>query len=255
MYKGKGKFFRIKENRRVFDEIKHLKTKYDIGFIYFVDPDFLAKSQSQLEEFAEIYKKEVKLPFWAEARAEDITEKRALLLEEMGCSGIAVGVESGNERIRNLVLKKGISEEAILKAFRILKKRNIVLCANNIIGIPDETRKDIFDTVEINRKIGLDNPIVNIFNPYRGTPLRDVCVERGYIEKDALSADYRAEAVLDMPQLSKKDIEGLQRTFPMYVKFPKALYPLIRFAEGNDFIFSLLAKYYSWKYLRKGRKK
>lgn len=254
MYKDKGRFFRIKDARRVIDEIKYLKAKFNIGFIKFVDPDFLAKSYRQLQEFAEIYK-EINIPFWAEARAEYISQDKIKLLEDIGCKGFAVGIESGSEYIRNKILKKGVSNERIIKAFEILKKSKMKICANNMIGVPFETRKEIFETIKINRIVNLDNPIVNIFNPYRGTELRDFCVQEEFISKDSLAGDYRCETVLDMPQISKEEIYGLQRTFPLYVKLPKLFYPLIRLAERSDTMFNILSKFYTRRYLKEQQNK
>ncbi|MFC2048986.1 B12-binding domain-containing radical SAM protein, partial [Elusimicrobiota bacterium] len=248
MYRDKGRFFRIKDNVKVMEEINYLKKRYNINFIKIVDPDFLAKSRNQFLEFTELYK-EIKIPFWAEARAGDITEEKVQLLEEIGCRGFAVGLESGNEYIRKEILDKNVSNKTIIEAFKILKKTNMKICANNMIGIPHEGRKEIFDTIRINKAINLDNPIVNIFNPYRGTPLRDLCVKEGYITEDSLAGDYRSETVLEMPQISKEELYGLQRTFPLYVKLPKVLYPLIKVAEKSDLVFQIFSKYYSWKYL------
>ena len=45
-------------------------------------------------------------------------------------------------------------------------------------------------TIELNRQIpAYDALTVNIFTPYNGTVLRDVCVKEGYIEKDYIVSD------------------------------------------------------------------
>ena len=55
-----------------------------------------------------------------------------------------------------------------------------------------------------------------------------------------------------MPQLSKAEIEGLLRTFPLYVRMPKRKFSLIRQAEQNtpkgNIMFKKLAKEYQKKY-------
>ena len=37
-----------------------------------------------------------------------------------------------------------------------------------------------------------------------------------------------------MPQLSKEDVAGLQRTFIMYSEFPRWMFPVIKVAEKDD---------------------
>jgi anaerobic magnesium-protoporphyrin IX monomethyl ester cyclase len=55
-----------------------------------------------------------------------------------------------------------------------------------------------------------------------------------------------------MPQLPKDEIEGLLRTFPLYIKMPKRKFPLIKLAEQNtpegNVAFKKLAKEYQEKY-------
>lgn len=250
VYQKYGGFYREKSMERLIAEITYFKNKYDLGFVMFVDGDFLSGGEARFLKFIELYQS-LKIPFWCETRAENITEKRVKLLEEAGCKGIALGVESGNQKIRYHLLKKYISDETIIKAFQMLRKSKIIVCANNMIGFPYESRKEIFDTIELNRKLNLNNPIVNIFNPYRGTELRDICVKKGYISEDTLAGDYRGQCVLNMPQISKEELLGLQRTFPLYVKLPKLVYPLIRLAEKSDLLFKVFSNFYTWLYLRK----
>jgi len=250
IYDGKGRFFRKREIEKVIAEIKYFKEKYDIGFIKFVDADFLAKSRREFLKFAELYKT-LKIPFWAEARADTVTEEKVKLLEEIGCKGFAIGIESGNLYIRNEVMKKCVSQEQIERAIKILQSTNMRICTNIMIGMPFETREMIFDTISFLRRLKITNPVVNIFNPYRGTYLHDVCVKKGYLPKGYLAGDYRGECVLNMPQLSKEEILGLQRTFPMYVNFPKKMWPSIELAESSDEKFEQLSKIYTEKYLNK----
>jgi len=248
LYKGKGIFFRIKSPERIVEEVKHFKKKYNLSFIKFVDADFLCKSEKTFLKFVKLYKK-VKVPFWCEARAENITEKRVKLLESIGCEGMALGLESGNETIRNKLIKKNLKRETIIKAFKILRKSKMRICVNVIIGFPFESRKEIFDTIRLVRELNIDNPIVNIFNPYRGTELHEICVKEGFMSKDTLAGDYRGEFVLDMPQITKEELYGIQRAFPLYVKFPRILYPLIRLSERSDLLFKIFSKIYTWMYL------
>jgi len=248
IYDGQGRFFRVRDIEKTIAEIRYLKDKYDINFIKFVDADFLAKSKKDFNKFVEMYKK-IKIPFWAEARADMITDEKAKALEDIGCKGFAIGIESGNEFIRNDILKKDVSNEQIEKAIKILKKTDMRICVNIIIGIPFETREMIFDTINFLRKIKIHNPIVNIFNPYRGTPLYDLCVKEKYLPKGYLAGDYRGECVLNMPQVTKEEILGLQRTFPLYVNFDKDKWDEIRKAETDDKVFEKLSKIYVKEFL------
>jgi radical SAM superfamily enzyme YgiQ (UPF0313 family) len=111
---------------------------------------------------------------------------------------------------------------------------DIPVVANNIIGYPDETRELVFDTIELNRQLNCDDTNAFIFAPYHGTPLRDLCVKKGYIKKDTLAEIYTKGSLLTMPSMAKQEIEALCKTFVLYVKLPKKLYPLIKKSEENS---------------------
>ena len=80
-----------------------------------------------------------------------------------------------------------------------------------------------------------------------------MAVEKGYISKDEIAGDYRSDAKLDMPQLSKEEVKGLQRTFPLYVNFPKEMWPEIKkaekFTEEGNSTFKKVSNIYKEKYL------
>jgi len=252
-YKGQ-RYVRFKSPKRVVEEVSYIKEKYGVKFINIIDTDLFARSTKEFEKLANQYKT-VKIPFWAEGRVATVNERKVKLLNEMGCKGFAFGIESGNEHIRNDILKKGVSNEQIIKAFSFFKNTEILITANNMIGLPYEKRKEIFETIELNRKLlSMNSKLrssVAIFTPYEGTYLKEVCLKEGYISSDAFAGDYRGNFPLNMPQISRKELMGLHRTFLMYVKFPKEMWPQIKIAEQDDEMFEKLREIYIRKYLIK----
>jgi len=195
----------------------------------------------------------VGLPFWIEARPESVTEEYVDILESVRCEGISIGIESGDENIRKSVLGRDITNETTIKAFKLFENSKIRVSANNIIGFPTETRENIFQTIELNRRINTKGVMVSFFSPYRGSSLREVCELEGYLKEEDIAKDYRLAPTLDMPQLSRSELAGLQRTFPMYVKFPKNEWPLIRICEGQgpeaDRIYEEMSRIYTERFL------
>lgn len=233
IYKPTGMYYRKKKIERVIDEIKFYRQQYGLEYVYFTSETFLSLSEEEFSAFAVLYGK-IRIPFWFQTRPETIKENRIRILEKIGCDRITIGVESGSERIRRGVLRRNLSNKEIIRAFKIMASSSIPVSVNNIIGIPDETREDVFDTIALNRAIKADSITVCIFTPYRGSHLRQYCLDKGYISDDDDSADIRRHSILRMPSLSREEISGLVRTFPLYVKFPKKDYALIRKAERLD---------------------
>jgi radical SAM superfamily enzyme YgiQ (UPF0313 family) len=243
-----GGYYREQDIDRLVEEMAEKKAQYDLAYVYLVAESFLTTTRSRIERFGKLYGEKVGLPFWVEARPESITPDKVELLKEIGCEGISVGLESGNFELRQTKLGRNIKDETIIKAFDLLRESGIRVSANNIIGFPSETREMIFETIELNRRIQANGVMVSYFSPYKGCTLREVCELEGYIKDDEIAMDYRLGPSMDMPQLRAVELAGLHRTFPLYVKFPKEVWPEIKKAEAftpeGDAAFAKLAERY-----------
>lgn len=251
----KDTFHREKLIDKFVVEIKEAIKDYKINYVYFTDESFLSMSQKRFQEFIEKYKKEIRLPFFIETRAETVKPGYVKSLEEAGCDGIAIGIESGSLEIRKKLLKRFMGEDIIINAFREFENTKIRVSTNNIIGFPFETRENIMQTVEINRKINSDSVIVNAFRPYSGTELRKICIESGLISPGERAEDNRDYGALDNGVMSSEEIEGIRKVFNLYVKFPKERWSEIRKAESDEELRKNLNKEYQEKnmlYKKKG---
>lgn len=250
---NQGIFSRRKNINRLIEEIRYLAKEYNPGLLYIIDDTFLARPEEELREFARRYK-EFGIPFWMNTRPETITEEKMGLLQEMNCYRISVGIECGNEEFRKKKLNRNISNQELLERIKILSKSGIAFSINSIIGFPDETRDLIFDTIELNRQLsGYDTLTVSIFVPYHGTKMREEAVKKGYLDPETITTHTTSSSLLQMPQLSSQEIDGLMRTFTMYVGFPKRWWHYIKEAEefsprGNE-MFAKLSKIYHDIYL------
>jgi|TARA_Y100000294_G_scaffold176688_1_gene199744 hypothetical protein len=132
--------------------------------------------------------------------------------------------------------------------------------SNVIIGFPGEDRQMIFETVELIRaakvaaeQVGIDNVdkkisvMIHLFQPYRGTSIREEAIKIGVIAPDHICGDYRMDAI-GTGILSSEELLGLQRTFNLYVDLPKSRWNEIREAESfsskGDAKFEQLAREY-----------
>ena len=153
----------------------YLIDKYGANYIYFNAETFFAMPNKDFIELADVYSKEIRLPFWLQTRPETITEERISLLKKMNVSNINVGIEHGNEKYRKEYLKRAMSNQLIIDALKILDNANLPVTVNNIMGFPDETRELIFDTINLNRSIKTATINAYLYNPYPGTALYEIC--------------------------------------------------------------------------------
>jgi len=230
-----SKFHRKKSIKRLEKELDFLVKKYDPNLIYFVVDTFLAMSNREFDELKELYSN-YKIPFWMNTRAETINEYRAKGLEEMNMLRMNIGIEHGNYEYRRNYLKRNVKDEVQIRAFEIASEHKYTSCANSIIGMPDETRELIFDTIKFVRKLpkNIDATGAFIFAPYHGTPLRTLAIEKGYLNDDEIcSLSNTSESMLRMPTISKDEIQGMAKVFSLYVKFPENRWDEIKIAEKS----------------------
>ncbi|MBF0446398.1 MAG: radical SAM protein, partial [Magnetococcales bacterium] len=168
-------------------------------------------------------------------------------LMEVGLRAINVGIESGNPTFRKNILNRPVTNEKIIEGVQAAVQAGTRVGANVIIGFPGETRGQIIETIELVREAKPTSTMIHLYQPYRGTPLREECVKLGIIGADHICGDYRFDA-LGTGKLSADELKGIQRVFNLYVTLPKDRWEEIRAAEQltpeGDKQFTKLAREY-----------
>jgi radical SAM superfamily enzyme YgiQ (UPF0313 family) len=138
------------------EEVAWVKTRYPLRRVHFSD-DLFTMNASWLQEFSVLYARRVGLPFTCNSTATSITSPVVDALVEAGCHGIAMGVETGNERIRTEILNKRVKDDSIRQAARLIKRSGLELTTFNMIGSPTERPVDVMRTIALNREIEADH--------------------------------------------------------------------------------------------------
>lgn len=184
LYKGKGTLVARMSVDRVIAELKELKKNYDTQFIKFYDDIFVLKDDSWLDEFAEKYPREVGIPFHCLMRANLLTEPILLKLKKAGLKTMSMSIESGNDRIRNGVLKRNMSVETMTDAFDLCYKHGIPTFSNTIFAIPGTTLKEDIESLDLNLRCRVTLGEFPLFFPYPETELARYAIDRGDFDGD-----------------------------------------------------------------------
>ncbi|MFH1642434.1 MAG: radical SAM protein [Nanoarchaeota archaeon] len=151
--------------------IRRIKRIKGAGFnaIRFVDDDFLGDVEFIDKLCKQIIIENMDIKWMAQVRADRINENVLELMSKAGCECLNFGVESGSERILN-ILKKGHNVKQIIKATQLCRKYGIKIAAYFMIGSPTETLKDIRKSIELSFELKPDVLQVCYFIPYEGSP-------------------------------------------------------------------------------------
>ncbi|MCL0036605.1 B12-binding domain-containing radical SAM protein [Dehalococcoidia bacterium] len=213
IYKGLGSFHREKSVDRVIAEAEYLRDRVGATLIQFVDENFIT-NRSRLEELSLRFPKEVGLPIAILVSANALDLDRIKLLAEMGVVYMEIGIETGNERYRIDTLRKPVTNEQIISAFRLAREFGIMTKGSNMIGLPFETRQMIEETIALNNLVQPDITAVYTFFPFPGTPLHHLVMEKGLASAYDYLPDTYEESILNVDGLSTIDLQYYRSRFP-----------------------------------------
>ncbi|MBN1385046.1 MAG: B12-binding domain-containing radical SAM protein [Elusimicrobia bacterium] len=222
IYKGKGNYVRFRAIPDIIAEFKDIKNKYRSSCFFFNDDTFIFK-KDYCAELLNTYKKEIGLPFACHLRADLVTDDLMKLLKETGCYFAYFGIESGNEELRNLVLKKNISDKHILDCASLLHKYKIPFATFNMVGLPGEALREVWDTVNINVKV---KPVWAWFSVYQTLPrteLAQYALDKGCISSVDVSgsdATFHESSIIIRNNSEGKRIMRLKNIANFIIKFP-----------------------------------
>lgn len=251
LYKDKGNYVRFRKPQKVVDEVVHFKEKYpSIKEVFFYDDNFTLKKPWSLE-LCRQYKERVydvyKMPFKCLVRADQIDLDIAKALKEAGCIYVDMGLESGDDYVRNEILKRNMSDDEIIKAAKCFHEVGLAFTTLNMVGFPGETPEQMMKTVYLNQKIKPAAALMTTFFPFPKTDLAERSVKEGYIHEQNYMkmmeghVSYKEETILDHP--FKKEILWVWAFFPIAVRYPK-LMPLLKKLPPNK-AFRFLSTFFS----------
>jgi len=229
LYKGKGCYVRLRNIGGLIAEIKDVVAKYNPPRITFSDDTFTFSKQ-RIMEFCHTYAREIALPFQCQTRANHLDLEICQALKDAGCEGVNIGIEAGNDYIRNQIWERNMSREDIISAFSQAHEAGLKTGSFNIIGAPFEREENIWETIELNRLIRPDSLMHTIFMPFSGSKAKRICEEQGWPMRPP-SAPYYQEIILEQPSISPRKVLSFQEMFKLYVYGNRFLYPLFHLLQ------------------------
>ena len=203
LYVNNHRYVRMRSVGNVIDELFYLKEEYDFDYVDFQDDTFTLFPK-WLKEFCKQYDKDIYVPFSCTARVENCTDEILGNLKSAGCRMILLGLESGDDNYRNQFLNRKMTNKQIVNACKKIKDYGIMLWTFNMVGMPCETTKDIFQTIKLNWKIQPDFASTTVYYPFKGTPMGDACYKHGMVD---LNKKRKVNSYADTTVLKRNSVE------------------------------------------------
>lgn len=235
MYKDMGAKLRLRSVDNIIAECKELKEKYKPKMLHFFDDIFPFKP-GWIAEFAEKYSREIGLPFITNTSLNVCSDHYLESLRIAGCKCLMIGVETGNEYLREKILFRKMKNTMMVEKSALIHSKGINIYAQNLIGIPHGSLETDLETLRLNIAMKADYSGAYLCQPYPGTPIEKIAKEAGMLKDDGnedFERSFYYSSNIEIPDKDK--VERLRILFPLVVNFPflmNFIYLLLRIPSG-----------------------
>ena len=226
-----GKRMRYRDPKNVVDEIEMLINDFGVKEIQIEDDNFTLNRKHCITICEEILKRGIKV-LWSlpnGVRIDKLDKEMLLLMKKAGCVSMALGIESANQRILDMI-KKELNQEIVKKVVQDVADVGIETVGFFMIGFPTETKQEIENTINFALELPLTRAIFAKVTPLPGTELFDLWEEKysetGKVDWKTFNY-YQFDA--DWADCSFEEIAKLQTraTFRFYLR-PKQLFIMLK---------------------------
>jgi len=181
---GLSPIVRSRSAANIVDEIEKYKHVCN-GRFTFQDDSFSLNKRAIHNLCDELERRKIKIDWITATRFDSIGDELLRRMAKNGCKSLCFGVESADERIRNEVVKKRITDEQIYEGLKLCQKHGIDVQLSFIVGLPEETEKEVIKTAMFPKALlkrgvrCIDIVAMCPAVPFPGSDLFDISIKEG----------------------------------------------------------------------------
>lgn len=153
---------------RITEEFFLLRDRYGAEDVAILDDNFLTDHNLVNNVCDRLIKNRFDKTWSVEARVDHVNKNILKHLKEAGCDFIAYGIESGSQRMLD-IMKKGVTLEQVKNAVKVTKEVGINIRGYFMIGLPYETLEDMEKTIRFAIELDIEVASFTLFVPLPGT--------------------------------------------------------------------------------------
>lgn len=179
--------------QRVIGEIQDLKNRYGTKGIYFINDNFTLRKKETQELCNLMLENKLDLEWVCDTRVDLVNDELLSLMHKAGCKTIWFGVESASQKILQRIGRNTTPQE-VENAFKLCRKNGIKTACSFMLGLPDETLKDMEESLKFAKKLNPDWCQFNTFIAYPDSRLYNELLEKGnYVKLDEFLLSVKTE--------------------------------------------------------------
>jgi len=185
LYKGLGKYFRVRSVENVISELEYAKKKWNIKRVMFED-DMLLENREWILKLCGEYKKKIGIPFMMIGHPTQVDDEMAEALYNAGCKYIEIGVQTFNELVKLDILKRPEHNKDVIKHLLILKKHGIKFNVDQLAGLPCDREEDLIYSAKVYNYLRPNRIYFLFLTYYPETEMCNIVTDMGYATKDEI---------------------------------------------------------------------
>ncbi len=182
-----GQKYRAMTAARVVDMIEMLYDEQGVRYFAIFDANFAQDTARVLEICHEIGRRNLNL-FLDLPTGLPIQATAPVLIEALAEAGLirtCISVETGDDFIRNEVMRKGVDRDEIFNVVACIRRHpQIFLLTDFVIGMPEDTQESLETSYGLIEALDTDDITLSIATPYPGTRLFEQCLEDNLLLPD-----------------------------------------------------------------------
>lgn len=215
-YKGTfGRVWRSRSVENVLAEWEYLVKELKVREIALMDDGFNTDIDRAIKICREIKKKGLVVPWRAHngIRADRSPKELLLAMKESGCYMIAFGVESGVQRVLDMV-GKNLQLRDVERAFANCRRLRILTMAFFMVGLPGEQREEIEKTIDYSLELDPDLAQFSVATPFPGTQIFELVRKDGEIKINDWDkySQFDQRGYFDFGQMKASEVAGLAKS-------------------------------------------
>jgi radical SAM superfamily enzyme YgiQ (UPF0313 family) len=209
-----GSVLRRRSLDHIFQELHLLQDKYGVNRFVIEDEGFGTNKQF-IMAFCERLKKEnfkARFDFGVGLRLDQVDEELLAALKGANFHrAIALGIESGSERILKL-MKKRTNIALVREKVELMDRMGFEPSGYFILGFPTETREEMEQTVKLALELPLREASFTAFQPLPGTEATQMLIDSGELPPGFDASSIMAGAITYAPKgMSTRELQSIRR--------------------------------------------
>lgn len=225
-YSDGSAVFRYWEPEFIIQEFDKL-AKFGVKNIKIADELFVLNTNHFMKICNLIIERGYKFNIWCYSRVDTVKEAYLETLKKAGVNFVALGIESGNTKVRKDVTKGRFEDISIRDIVKKIRDHGISVAANYIFGLPEDNYETMQNTLDL--ALELNTEMANFYSAmaYPGSPLYGLARKEGWKLPETYAGfsqhSYHAQPLPTKYLTSEQVLEFRDNAWHTYHTSPKFL--------------------------------